>query len=57
MTARFPRSTTASKGLRTTGPLFHRAEFVLRASVKASLETVGHPHMWRTSTWRAAKAA
>ena len=52
-----PSLNYSEQGSLYNGPLFHRAEFLLRAAVKASLQTLGHPHMWRSSTWRAVKAA
>lgn len=52
-----PSLTYTQAGSRYKGPLFHTGEFVLRAAVKASLAGVGHPDLWRTSTYRAVKAA
>jgi len=34
------------------GPLFHTGEFLLRAAVKASLEPLGHPDLWRSGSWK-----
>ena len=57
MTVSFPPLSYTQAGSPYEGPLFHTGEFVLRAAVKASLTKVGHPDLWRTSTWRAVKAA
>lgn len=39
------------------GPLVFTAEFLLRAVMKVSLAQCGYPDLWRSSTWRAVKAA
>jgi hypothetical protein len=52
-----PSLNYSEQGSVYNGPLFHRAEFLLRAAVKASLDLLAHPYMWRSSSWRAIKAA
>ena len=39
------------------GHLVFTAEFLLRAVVKILLSSRGYPDLWRSSTWRAIKAA
>ena len=39
------------------GPFFQTAQFLLRAAVKASLDSLGYPNLWRSKLWRTVKTA